>query len=80
MYEMYLHNIARNAVLLSEKKEDMTNRQFFDAIIKNMQEFVECMEEQVVFHKKTDEEMMKENIEAIQQNEQEQAMEAQANE
>jgi hypothetical protein len=28
VYEMYLHNIARNAVLLSEKKEDMTNRQF----------------------------------------------------
>ena len=77
VYEMYLHNIARNAVLLSEKKEDMTNRQFFDAIIKNMQEFVEGMEEQIIFHKKTDEEMMKENIEAIQQNEQEQAMEAQ---
>jgi hypothetical protein len=37
------------------------------------------MEEQVIFHKKTDEEMMKENIEAIQQNEQEQAMEAQIN-
>ena len=79
VYEMYLHNIARNAVLLSEKKEDMSNRQFFDAIIKNMQEFVEGMEEQIIFHKKTDEEMMKENIEAIQQNEQEQAMEAQIN-
>ena len=79
VYEMYLHNIARNAVLLSEKKEDMTNRQFFDAIIKNMQEFVEGMEEQIIFHKKTDEEMMKENIEAIQQEEQEQAMEAQIN-
>ena len=34
VYEMYLHNIARNAVLLSEKKEDMSNRQFFDAIIR----------------------------------------------
>ena len=79
VYEMYLHNIARNAVLLSEKKEDMTNRQFFDAIIKNMQEFVEGMEEQVVFHKKTDEELMKENIEAIQEHEQEQTMEEQAN-
>ena len=80
VYEMYLHNIARNAVLLSEKKEDMTNRQFFDAIIKNMQQFVEGVDEQVIFHKKTDEEMMKENIEAIQQNEQEQAMEEQINE
>ena len=29
VYEMYLHNIARQAVLLSEKKEDMTNKQFF---------------------------------------------------
>ena len=79
VYEMYLHNIARNAVLLSEKKEDMTNRQFFDAIIKNMQEFVEGMEEQIIFHKKTDEEVVKENIEAIQEYEQEQTMEEQAN-
>lgn len=79
VYEMYLHNIARQAVLLSEKKEDMTNKQFFDEVIKNMQNFIEGVDELVIFHKMTDEEMAQANIEALTQNEQEQAMEAQIN-
>lgn len=79
-YEDYLHNIARNAILLSEKTEDVTNKQFFDAVIKNMQEFIEGVDERVIFHKKTDEEVAKENIEAIQEQEANDAMEAQANE
>ena len=79
VYEMYLHNIARQAVLLSEKKEDMTNKQFFDEVIKNMQNFIEGVDERVIFHKMTDEEMAQANIEALTQNEQEQAMEAQIN-
>ena len=74
VYEMYLHNIARNAVLLSEKKEDMTNKQFFDEVIKNMQNFIEGIDERVIFHKMTDEEMAQANIEALAQNEQEQAI------
>ena len=80
VYEAYLHNIARQAVLLSEKKEDMTNKQFFDEVIKNMQNFIEGVDERVIFHKMTDEEMAQANIEALAQNEQEQAMEAQTNE
>lgn len=79
VYEAYLHNIARNAVLLSEKKEDMTNKQFFDEVIKNMQNFIEGVDERVIFHKMTDEEMAQANISAIQEQEQEQAMEAQIN-
>lgn len=79
VYETYLHNIARQAVLLSEKKEDMTNKQFFDEVIKNMQNFIEGVDERVIFHKMTDEEMAQANIEAIQEQEQEQAMEAQTN-
>ena len=79
VYEAYLHNIARQAVLLSEKKEDMTNKQFFENVIKNMQDFIEGVGERVVFHKMTDEEMAQANIEAIQEQEQEQAMEAQIN-
>lgn len=79
VYEAYLHNIARNAVLLSEKKEDMTNRQFFDEVIKNMQDFIEGVDERVIFHKMTDKEMLQANIYALAQNEQENAMEAQIN-
>jgi hypothetical protein len=79
VYEAYLHHIARQAVLLSEKKEDMTNKQFFDEVIKNMKGFIEGVDEHVIFHKMTDEEIAQANIEALTQNEQEQAMEAQIN-
>ena len=79
VYEMYLHNIARQAVLLSEKKEDVTNKMFFDEVIKNMQDFIKGVDERVIFHKMSDEEMAQANIEALAQNEQEQAMEAQIN-
>jgi hypothetical protein len=79
VYEAYLHHIARQSVLLSEKKEDMTNKQFFDEVIKNMQNFIEGIDERVIFHKMTDEEMAQANIDALTQNEQEQAMEAQIN-
>lgn len=79
VYETYLHNIARQAVLLSEKKEDMTNKQFFDEVIKNMQDFIKGVDERVIFHKMSDEEMAQANIEALAKNEQEQAMEEQIN-
>ena len=77
VYEDYIHNIARNAILLSEKTEDMTNKQFIQKVFDNMKEFTDGLEENILFPKKTDEERMKEEIEAIQQTEQEQAMEAQ---
>ena len=77
VYEDYLHNIARNAILLSEKTEDITNKQFIQKVIDNIKEFTDELEERVLFPKKTDEERVKEEIEAIAQTEQEQAMEAQ---
>ena len=77
VYEDYIHNIARNAIMLSEKTEDMTNKQFIQKVFDTMKEFTDGLEENILFPKKTDEERMKEEIEAIQQTEQEQAMEAQ---
>lgn len=79
VYEAYLHYIARQAVLLSEKKEDMTNKQFFDEVIKNMQDFIDGVDERVIFHKMSDEEMAQANIEAAQEQELNDAMEAQVN-
>ena len=66
-------------MLLSEKKEDVTNKQFFDEVIKNMQDFIDGVDERVIFHKMSDEEMAKANIDAIQEQEQEQVMEVQIN-
>lgn len=69
VYESYVHNIARNSIILSEKTDDMTNKQFIDKVIENMKEFTDNVEERVVFPKKTDEEVMQENIAAIQEHE-----------
>ena len=77
VYEDYIHNIARNAILLAEKTEDVTNKQFVQKVIDNIKEFTDNLEENILFHKKTDEQMMQENIEAIQEQENEQAVEAQ---
>lgn len=77
VYESYLHNIARSSVILSEKTEDITNKQFVETVIKNMNDFIEGIDERVVFHKKTDDELIKENIEAIQEQEINDSMEEQ---
>ena len=77
VYEDYLHNIARNAILLSEKTEDLTNKGFIQKVIDNINEFTSELEERVLFPKKSDNQMMQEEVEAIQEQENEQAMEAQ---
>lgn len=69
VYEDYLHNIAKQEILLSEIKEDMTNKQFVGRMIANLKEFTNNITEYTVLNKKTDEELMRENIEAIQENE-----------
>ena len=79
VYEDYLHNIARNAILLSERTEDMTNKQFIQKVIESINEFTSDLEERVLFPKKTDEQAMQEEIAAIQEQEQNDAMEAQIN-
>lgn len=79
VYEDYIHNIARNAILLDEHKEDMTNKQFIDKIVANIKAFTDNLEESVLLHKKTDEEIAKENIEAAQEQELNNTMEAQVN-
>jgi hypothetical protein len=69
VYESYVHNIARNSIILSEKLEDITNKDFVEKVIENMKSFTDGVEERVVFPKKSDEELVREEIGAI--NEQE---------
>ena len=64
VYESYIHNIARNSVLLSEKTDGMTNKEFLSKVAEEKAKFLEDMEERVLFEKKSDEEVAKENIEA----------------
>ena len=77
VYEDYIHNIARNAILLSEKTEDMTNKQFIQKVFDNMKEFTDGLEENILFPKKTDEQVMQEEVADIKEQEQNDAMEAQ---
>lgn len=69
VYEEYLHNIARNAVILGEKKDGLTNKQFIDKIIENIKSYTEGIDERVLFEKKTDEDVLKENIDAAMEQE-----------
>ena len=64
VYEDYIHNIAKNSILLSERNEDLTNKQFIDKMVANIKEFTDNLEETVLLHKKSDDELMKENMEA----------------
>ena len=79
VYEDYIHNIAKNSILLDVRNEDLTNKQFIDKVIANIKDFTDNLEESVLLHKKTDEEIVKENIEAAQEQELNDAMEAQIN-
>lgn len=74
VYEEYIHGIARQSVLLSEKNEDVTNKCFIEKVISNIKDFTSDIDERILFHKKTDEELMKENIEAAASLEAEDAM------
>ena len=78
VYESYLHNIARNKVIMSEKINDMTNLDFIDAVMQEVKAFTEGMDKRTIFKKKTDEEMMQENIEAAAAQQAEKAMEEQS--
>lgn len=67
VYESFLHNLARNEIMLSERTEDITNKQFIDKICEHIKDYTKELDERVLFPKKTDEERMKENIEATQE-------------
>lgn len=69
VYLDYVFGIAKNSILLSEKTEDMTNKQFVERTIANMRDFTDNLTENILFHKKTDEEVLRENIDAVMEQE-----------
>lgn len=71
----YINILATNSILLEEHKEDVTNKQFVEQFISRIKEFTDNVDELILFHALSDEERMKQEIEAIQQNEQERMME-----
>ena len=79
VYIDYVYNIAKNSIVLSEKTEDMTNKAFVAKLLDNLKEFTADIDEQVIFPKKTDEELLRENMEAAASMENEGAMKEMAN-
>lgn len=69
VYESFVHNLARQNVILEEKTGDMTNRQFIEKVHKMENDFTANVEESVIFKKLTDEELVKSEVDAIQERE-----------
>lgn len=67
VYEQYLHNIAKSSLILGEKTEDLTNIGFVNKVTELERNFVDGIEETVVFPKMTDEEMMEKEFDAVQE-------------
>jgi len=80
VYESYLHNIARNHIILSEKVNGMTNLEFINAVVDDVKKFTEGIDERVIFPAKSDEQKMQENIDALQEHETDKAIEEGAQE
>ena len=66
VYERYLHNIARSAVLLEEHKEDVTAKQYLESVIELERSFmVDDLSKMVVINGKSDDERLKEEMDAV---------------
>lgn len=77
VYMDYMHNLARNSIFLEEHKDGLTNKQFVEKWIDLIRDFTNGIEEHEIFVAKTDEQVMQENIDAIQQDENEKVMQEQ---
>lgn len=77
VYMDYMHNIARNSIFLDEHKDGLTNKQFIDKWVELIRDFTKGMDEREIFVAKTDEQIMQENIDALQKDEEEKFMQEQ---
>lgn len=75
VYFKYINILATNSILLEEHKEDVTNKQFVEQFISRIKEFTDNVDERILFHALSDEERMKQEIDAIAQTEQENIIE-----
>lgn len=77
VYMDYMHNLARNSIFLEEHKDGLTNKQFVEKWIDLIRDFTKGIEEHEIFVAKTDEQVLQENIDAIQQDENEKVLQEQ---
>ena len=77
VWEEYMHNIAKNQVILDEHKEGLTNVQYVNSILDLEKSFLGGIKEETLFEAISDEERMKQEMEALQKDEEEKNMEQQ---
>ena len=64
-YFNFLHNVACHDIFLAEHKDGMTNREYVNACIAKVQEYLADMQEDEMFPALSDEERMKAETEAM---------------
>lgn len=69
VYFKYMSAIAMNSIILDEHSDGLTNKQFAKRFLETIDDFTKNMEENVIFQAISDEERMKQEIEAIQASE-----------
>lgn len=78
VYFNYLSNIATQRVYLTEHKDGLTNKQFVKEHDELMDEFLKNIEESPIFEPMSDEQRVKQEMEAMQQQEAEEAVQTQS--
>lgn len=75
VYFKYINILATNSILLEEHKEDVTNKQFVEKFISRIKEFTGHVDERVLLHALSDEERIKQEIDAVAEQEMNETME-----
>lgn len=79
LFIRYAYDVARNHILLEENKENMTVGEYIKAVHEKVLSFIEDMKDTVLFAAKTDEEIVKEEVEAMQEESLENNMQEEVN-
>ena len=77
-FERYCHSLARNTVIFSEKKSDVTVKEYLDKLIEAEKSLLDGMQDQILFKKKSDEELAQEEVSALTEKDAEEAVEGSA--
>jgi len=77
VYLDYMYTIAKNSIFLDEHKDGLTNKQFIDKLFGLINDFTKGIDEREIFVPKTDEQVMQENIDALQDEENEKVIKEQ---
>jgi hypothetical protein len=74
VFQDYCYNLARTTVFLEEKTDGLTTHQFADAVIDKFVETVRSTPDSVLFEKKSDEQLIQEEMDAMTEHENEELL------